>query len=303
MNVEGVNSSSGSAGQSDSLKSLSGNRISFNASTSGNQPDISVDATLAPMGNSLPETALSDTSEEDYDRRTPEQVLLERNNDVPGAGVTGRGTMSGEAVTQRLGHAQPGLAQLQRKITSKGYVLSADEKELVRRRVQGVESEMARGGQFRDLVFTRKFSTFDRQNADAANSPFHGFFTLFWMVVLIFMVKIGAENWQKHGSPLGTNEIIRAMFKRDLLVLLMSDGAMCGLTGVSWLLQKAVVAGYINWDRSGWVIQNIWQTGFIGSVVGLTLLRDWEWPATVFFVMHGLVMVMKQHSVRSIPCA
>jgi sterol O-acyltransferase len=31
-------------------------------------------------------------------------------------------------------------------------------------------------------------------------------------------------------------------------------------------------------------------------VVGLTLWRDWPWTHTVFFVLHGLVMLMKQHS-------
>src|SRR5690242_14421755 len=35
---------------------------------------------------------------------------------------------------------------------------------------------------------------------------------------------------------------------------------------------------------------------FIASVVGFTRLRDWPWTHTVFFVLHGLVMLMKQHS-------
>ncbi|SPQ26568.1 a27aa480-68d2-4c5b-a202-877c230fcc6c [Thermothielavioides terrestris] len=128
-----------------------------------------------------------------------------------------------------------------------------------------------RKGKFADLVFTHNFSAFDRQNPRAADSPFHGFFTLFWMGVFLFVVRIAADNWRRHGSVLGTNEIMRVMFQRDVLVLLLADGVMCGLTGV-------------------------WQTAFIGGVVGLTLLRDWPWTHTVFFVLHGLVMLMKQHS-------
>lgn len=31
-------------------------------------------------------------------------------------------------------------------------------------------------------------------------------------------------------------------------------------------------------------------------MVGLTLIRDWPWTHTVFFVLHGLIMLMKQHS-------
>ncbi|KAL1881432.1 hypothetical protein VTK73DRAFT_3950 [Phialemonium thermophilum] len=149
---------------------------------------------------------------------------------------------------------------------------------------------------FSDLVFTRKFSAFDRQNEDAANSPFHGFFTLFWMAVFLFVLKIAADNWRTYGHPLGTNEILQTMFSKDVFVLLLSDGMLCGLTAVSWVLQRLVHAGYLEWNGSGWIIQNLWQTAYITGVVGLTLVRDWPWTHTVFFVLHGLVMVMKQHS-------
>ena len=152
-------------------------------------------------------------------------------------------------------------------------------------------------GRFRDLVFTRGFSTFDRQNADAANSPFHGFFTLFWIAVFLFMVRIAAENWRKTGSPLGTNEIMANMFHRDVVILLLSDGMLCALTGVSWLIQLVVFDGRLmDWDGAGWIIQNIWQTLFVAGFIGWTHYRDWPWSHTVFFVLHGFVMLMKQHS-------
>ncbi|KAK5661634.1 hypothetical protein OQA88_9734 [Cercophora sp. LCS_1] len=79
---------------------------------------------------------------------------------------------------------------------------------------------------FSDLVFTRTFSAFDRQNEDAANSPFHGFFTLFWMAVFLFVVKVGAENWRAYGNVLGTNEIASDMFGRDVVVLLVADAVI-----------------------------------------------------------------------------
>lgn len=40
----------------------------------------------------------------------------------------------------------------------------------------------------------------------------------------------------------------------------------------------------------------MWQSAFIAGVVSWTLVRDWPWTHTVFFVLHGLVMLMKQHS-------
>ncbi|KAK0708410.1 MBOAT, membrane-bound O-acyltransferase family-domain-containing protein [Lasiosphaeris hirsuta] len=152
-----------------------------------------------------------------------------------------------------------------------------------------------RRGKFSDLVFTRTFSAFDRQNPEA-NSIFHGFFTLFWMAVFLFVVRVGAQNYQRHGNPLGTNEVMRTMFRKDVLVLLVADGVMCAVTGVGWVLQRMVRRGLVDWDRTGWVLQNIWQSVFIAAVIGLTMLRDWPWTHTVFFVMHGLTMLMKMHS-------
>jgi hypothetical protein len=70
-------------------------------------------------------------------------------------------------------------------------------------------------GKFRDLVYTRTFSAFDRQNQDAVNSPFRGFYTLFWLSVALFMLKTAAENWRLYGNPLGTNDIMKSMFRRD----------------------------------------------------------------------------------------
>jgi hypothetical protein len=65
------------------------------------------------------------------------------------------------------------------------------------------------------MVFTRQFSTFDRQNLDSANSPFQGFFVLFWIAVAFLIVKMGADNWRKTGNPLGTNEIMINMFSGE----------------------------------------------------------------------------------------
>ncbi|ORY65339.1 MBOAT family protein [Pseudomassariella vexata] len=184
----------------------------------------------------------------------------------------------------------------------KTYVIASDDTELREILKRGLEREKekrqpSRGREkLRDMVFTRQFSTFDRQNQDAAKSLFHGFYVLFWISVSFSIVKMATDNWRKTGSPLGTNEIMKSMFRRDVAVLFASDGVMCGITGLGWILQRLVLKGWIHWGRTGWIIQNIWQTIFIGGVVGLTLIRDWPWTHTVFFVLHGIVMLMKQHS-------
>ncbi|KAG5948803.1 hypothetical protein E4U53_006136 [Claviceps sorghi] len=149
---------------------------------------------------------------------------------------------------------------------------------------------------FRDYLFTHQFSAFDAHNPAAVNSPFRGFYTLFWLAVTLFMLKISVTNWMVHGTPFGSNEIMKIMFHRDVLVLLFSDGTMCGLTAVSWVIQKLVYYRVLDWDRSGWILQNIWQMLFMAGVISWTHVRDWPWTHTVFFVLHGLVMLMKQHS-------
>ncbi|PNY27987.1 O-acyltransferase [Tolypocladium capitatum] len=170
--------------------------------------------------------------------------------------------------------------------------------DLLQRSSQRIKDPKAakKPGRFGGLVFTQQFSAFDPHNVASANSPFHGFYVLFWLAVALFVFKISANNWRQYGTPLGSNEIMKTMFNRDVIVLLLSDGVMCGLTGVSWVLQRLVFHGHLNWDNGGWIVQNVWQTAFLAGVVAWTLIRDWPWTHTVFFVLHGIVMVMKQHS-------
>ncbi|PMD25227.1 MBOAT family protein [Hyaloscypha hepaticicola] len=189
------------------------------------------------------------------------------------------------------------------KLKEKGrYILTADDDALRQILMSGIERERdpasakKRRSKFSDLVFTRQFTTFDRQNIDSGNSPFHGFFTLFWLGTAIYMIKLAAENWRQHGNVLGSNEIMGLMFHRDLMVLGISDGVMCGVTGFGLILQKIIFKGFLSWDREGWIIQSIWEVFFLVAVLGITLFREWAWTHTVFFVLHGLVMLMKQHS-------
>lgn len=106
-------------------------------------------------------------------------------------------------------------------------------------------------------MFTRQFTAFDRLNADSAESPFHGFFTLFWLATAIYTAQLFVSNWQHHGSILGSNEIMAIMFHRDKILLGVSDGVMCGATGFGLILQKFIQKGYLSWNREGWIIQSV----------------------------------------------
>lgn len=131
-----------------------------------------------------------------------------------------------------------------REILRKGLQREAEAKSSKRRRTR-----------FRDLVFTRQFTAFDRQNT--VSSPFRGFYTLFWLATFLMLVKIAASNWKSYGSVFGRNEILTMMFHRDVLVLGLTDGIMCASTVFCLLLQKAILADYLNWNKHGWLIQNV----------------------------------------------
>ena len=108
---------------------------------------------------------------------------------------------------------------------------------------------------YSNLVFTRRFTVMDRYNNEG--SLFWGFFTLFWLGTFFMVVKTGARNWSLHGSVFGGNEILTKSIQRDLLVLAITDGILCASTVFCLLLQRLILAGYLSWDRQGWIIQNV----------------------------------------------
>ncbi|KAF2402182.1 hypothetical protein EJ06DRAFT_554865 [Trichodelitschia bisporula] len=178
------------------------------------------------------------------------------------------------------------------------YILTADDPELrdiLRAQIER-ETQKPTRTRFRELVFTRRFTTFDRQNPLSAESPFHGFFTLFWLAIAMMLVKIAAQNWREHGSVFGEAQLLHMMFDRDVLILGLTDGVMCAATLFGVGLQKLILKGYLSWKRSGWIIQHVWQTLYLAAVLAWTLYREWPWTHTVFIVLHGLVFIMKQHS-------
>ncbi|KAI4738386.1 acyl-CoA/sterol acyltransferase [Aureobasidium sp. EXF-12298] len=182
------------------------------------------------------------------------------------------------------------------------YTLTANDPDIRDILRKGMEREKAsqdpskRSRTLRDLVFTRQFTTFDRQNPLSAESPFHGFFTLFWLAMVLMFLKVSASNWREHGSIFGGNEVFKIMFGHDVLILGITDGVMVFSSILGFLLQKSIVNNYISWNTSGWIIQNIWQTFFLGSVVWWMFYREWPWSHTIFMVLHTMVFLMKQHS-------
>jgi len=166
------------------------------------------------------------------------------------------------------------------KTGTKGqYLLSADDpeiREILRRGLQRESEgqEKKQRSRFSELVFTRQFTAFDRNNPASAASPFHGFFTLFWLSIALMLMKLAASNWKAYGSIFGPNEILTMMFHRDVLVLGITDGLMCAGTAFCLVLQKAILANYLSWDRSGWIIQNVGNQSFYLTVCTYAIQGD-----------------------------
>jgi hypothetical protein len=84
------------------------------------------------------------------------------------------------------------LEKIPSEAGEKRYVLKVDEevRELLlagAREREGSKdrdgSKRPRRGRFGDLVFTQKFTAFDRMNPERGKSQFHGFFVLIWLVI------------------------------------------------------------------------------------------------------------------------
>jgi sterol O-acyltransferase len=77
------------------------------------------------------------------------------------------------------------------------------------------------------------------------------------MGVALLLIQISANNWRAYGSIFGGNQIVRLMLSHDVVMLGLTDGVMCASTVFCLFLQKIISKGYISWNRSGWILQNV----------------------------------------------
>lgn len=190
------------------------------------------------------------------------------------------------------------------KTTKDGqYQLNLEDPELRNLLLQGFETDKngkikQKRSQFATTILKKQFTAFDRQHPDAELPSFHGFFSLFWMGVGLLLVRIAANNWRKSSSIFGENAILTLMFSQDVLLLgaidcLMMSSAII----VSLVIQLLCLKNWISWGRSGWLLQNLWQTLFLGGFIAFCRLR-WPniWTHSVFITLHTITILMKQHS-------
>ncbi|KAA8910815.1 MBOAT, membrane-bound O-acyltransferase family-domain-containing protein [Sphaerosporella brunnea] len=270
-----------------------------------------VDSALETPPHSRPVTPDDFDTEFDDNRLPACASHRPRRSSSPNFGGGGGEVKYSHEATQRRRSVADGLLVSLEKIPSetgqksRRYVLKVDDevRELLLAGAREREGSKHRDGtkvrqrRFGDLVFTQKFTAFDRMNPDRGKSQFHGFFILMWLGVILLMIKMAAENYRANGRIFDI-DILSIMFTPNhLFDCLLTDAIMFyGSTLWNVPLQRAIVKGYISWNSTGWILQALWEVAFIWVIVAYTLFKEWPWIQTVFLVLHCLVVVMKQHS-------
>lgn len=187
----------------------------------------------------------------------------ERNNEHENIAVDNFHQPAGNESADSFGHQTTGKAfSVHLKKTSRKENLKLEEddpdfiKIMPKKLLTGIEiGRQEESPRFNDVIFTRQFTVMDRRNNES--SLFWGFFTLFWVGTFFMVVKTGARNWHLYGSVFAGNEILTVSIQGDLLVLALTDGVLCASTAFCLLLQRLILAGYLSWERQGWIIQTV----------------------------------------------
>ncbi|KAJ1549185.1 hypothetical protein HK405_008309, partial [Cladochytrium tenue] len=151
----------------------------------------------------------------------------------------------------------------------------------------------ARARRARKTAFRARSSRLDYETLDREGNSFRGFFVLFWMGFVWYTVTTVYHSLRTDGVPVRMQLLFT--FSQDAVNLVVSDGVLVASCFVPAVLQRL-----IRWRllplSSAHVLQHVWQGLWFGAVVFWTFYRDWPWSHSGFFTMHGIAMLMKQHS-------
>lgn len=191
----------------------------------------------------------TDSKFESYDSQTPHPDTIKEGSSG------GQVEVDIDEQTARRGLARRGSIPIRLERTDKKgrYLLTADDPEIrdiltrgLQRRNEA-ESRKSSTSKLRELVFTRRFTAFDRQNPSNFESPFLGFYVLFWIAMALLLVRIAGQNYRVYGNVLGQNQLLRMMFGREIISMGLTDTAMFGLTSFGLGLQLLIYKGYLTW--------------------------------------------------------
>lgn len=127
-----------------------------------------------------------------------------------------------------------------------------------------VKSALATNGRLnkqRRLFFKARNTKFDITDPDAHKETFRGFYTLFWLAMIIYSIQTFMACYQQEGILLSLN--FYNLISEDALALLVSDFVMVSLTLLCVPYSKLLVKGVLRYETTGIWIQHVCQVVFI----------------------------------------
>lgn len=124
---------------------------------------------------------------------------------------------------------------------------------------------------------------------------FRGFFSLFWIALVIMVVTTVLRNIKDTGYPLRVR--VWSLLSANVWALGLSDLAMVVSSMAILPLQKLFrTRGLLRWRRGGIVVQSLFEAAWLILWVNWPFMLRWTWTAQVFFTLHTLTFLMKMHS-------
>ncbi|KAG6836995.1 hypothetical protein H0H93_016699 [Arthromyces matolae] len=156
------------------------------------------------------------------------------------------------------------------------------------------------------ITFAPRKSHFDTTNESSGTNEFRGFFSLFWISIFIFTVRVYVRGIESSGRPL--NLAFATMFSQDLVTLAITDAVLVLSTSLCVPFALALQKRWINYYWTGLVIQHIFQTSILCAAItwtfnrlALTTSRPVGSIYETFQEMAlGPVMIMKMHSYMTV---
>ncbi|CAO3587823.1 unnamed protein product [Absidia cylindrospora] len=150
----------------------------------------------------------------------------------------------------------------------------------------------------RRLFFKARNTKFDITDPDAHKETFRGFYTLFWLAMIIYSLQTFMACYQQEGILLSLN--FYDLISEDALALLVSDCLMVSITVFSVPYSRLLIKGVLHYETTGIILQHLCQAVFLFCSVYWVFWRDWPWVQSGFFTMHSIVMMMKMHSYTAL---
>ena len=113
----------------------------------------------------------------------------------------------------------------------------------------------------RKLLFKARMTKFDISNPETSSDTFRGFYTLFWIVMAIYIIQSAIRCYEQEGVILSLGFF--RLFSKDGLTLLISDITMVATTITSVLFSKLLICGTIPYEPVGVLLQHVCQTVFL----------------------------------------